>query len=96
VEKLTQNNVLFGTNGIRGVVNKEMTPEFASRVGVAIGTYFGKGDVLIGYDSRTSNTIISSSIASGLASTGINVFDSGLTPTPALQFAVKHFKMDGE
>ncbi len=87
--------VLFGTNGIRGVVNQELTPEFAVKVGCAIGTYFGASDILLGYDARTSNIFISHAIASGLISSGCRVHDVGLAPTPSIQFAVKQSHMDG-
>ena len=87
--------VLFGTNGIRGVVNEEMTAEFAVKVGCAIGTYFGRSDILLGYDVRTSNTFISRAVVSGLISCGCCAYDVGLAPTPAIQFAVKHMHMDG-
>ncbi len=86
---------LFGTNGIRGVVGEDLTPEFAAKVGVAVGTYFDGKDILLGYDARTSNIVLSRAIAAGLASAGTNVHDTGLAPTPAIQFAVKHFHMDG-
>lgn len=86
---------LFGTNGIREIVNQKLTPEFVVKVGVAVGTYYGGGNILIGYDSRTSNIIFSNAITAGLASTGCNVFNGGPSPTPALQYAVKHFKLDG-
>lgn len=86
---------LFGTNGIRGVVNEEMTPEFATQVGLALGTYFNEKKVLLGYDIRTSNIILSKAVTSGMNSTGTNVVNVGLAPTPAIQFAVKYFKMDG-
>jgi phosphomannomutase/phosphoglucomutase len=87
--------VLFGTNGIRGIVNQDLTPEFAARVGVAIGSYFRKSDILIGYDARTSNILISRAVAAGAMSCGCNVHDTGCAPTPAIQYAVKHFGMDG-
>ncbi|MEM2920923.1 MAG: phosphoglucosamine mutase, partial [Candidatus Bathyarchaeia archaeon] len=86
---------LFGTNGIRGVVNNEMTPELAVKVGCAIGTYFDRARILLGYDVRTSSTFISAAVASGLISTGCIVYDVGLAPTPAIQFAVKNMNMDG-
>jgi phosphomannomutase/phosphoglucomutase len=86
---------LFGTNGIRGIVNQDMIPEFVVTVGSAIGTYFGNKDILVGYDSRTSNEIMSRAIMAGLASTGCNVLDGGQAPTPAIQYAVKHFKLGG-
>lgn len=89
------NRSLFGTNGIRGIVNQDMTPEFVVKVGSAIGTFFGCKDVLVGYDSRTSNGIMSRAIIAGLASTGCNVFDGGQAPTPAIQYAVKHFNLGG-
>jgi len=87
--------VLFGTNGIRGIVNQDLTPEFAAKVGAAIGTYFGRSDILIGYDARTSNVLLSRAVASGALSCGCNVHDVGCVPTPAIQYAVKHFGMDG-
>ena len=92
---MTSSQVLFGTNGIRGIINEDLTPEFITKIGIAIGTYFGRENILLGYDARTSNNILSKAIAAGMASTGTNVYDVGLAPTPALQFAVKHFKMGG-
>jgi phosphomannomutase/phosphoglucomutase len=86
---------LFGTNGVRGVVNsKEMDPLFALRLGMAIGTFM-KGQVMIGTDARTSNEMIKSACASGLMATGCNVLDCGIIPTPTLQYAVKTGKVAG-
>lgn len=86
---------LFGTNGIRGLVNKELTPDMAVKVGLAIGTFFGKKNLLVGHDARTSGSMFSKAVISGLNSTGCNVFFAGMAPTPALQFAIKNHKMDG-
>ncbi len=86
---------LFGTNGIRGIVNKELTPEMAVKIGTAIGTFFGKKNLLVGHDARTSGVMFSKAVISGLTATGCNVFFAGMAPTPALQFAVKNHKMDG-
>jgi phosphomannomutase/phosphoglucomutase len=86
---------LFGTNGIRGLVNKELTPEMAVKVGLAIGTFFGKKNLLLGHDARTSGPMFSRAVISGLTSTGCNVFFAGMAPTPSLQFAVKNHRMDG-
>ena len=86
---------LFGTNGVRGVVNsKEMDPLFAMRLGMAIGTFM-KGPVMIGTDARTSNEMIKTACASGLMATGCNVLDCGIIPTPTLQYAVKIGKAAG-
>jgi phosphomannomutase/phosphoglucomutase len=86
---------LFGTNGIRGVFNKELTPEMAIKIGSAVGTFFKNGNLIVGYDVRTSSPMLARAVVAGLTSTGCNVFSAGLAPTPALQFAVKNHKMDG-
>ena len=86
---------LFGTNGIRGLVNIELTPEMAIKVGCAIGTFFGRKNLLLGYDARTSGPMLAKAVISGLTSTGCNVFFAGMAPTPSLQFAVKNHKLDG-
>ena len=88
-------NKLFGTNGIRGTVNKELTPEIAIKVGTAIGTFFGRKNLLIGYDARTSGPMLAKAVTAGLTATGCNVFQAGMAPTPALQYAVKNHKLDG-
>ncbi|HMK95415.1 MAG TPA: phosphoglucosamine mutase [Candidatus Limnocylindrales bacterium] len=86
---------LFGTNGIRGLVNVELTPEMAVKVACAIGTFFGRKNLLLGHDARTSGSMLAKAVISGLTATGCNVFFAEMAPTPALQFAVKNHKMDG-
>jgi phosphomannomutase/phosphoglucomutase len=88
-------NKLFGTNGIRGTANKELTPELAINVATAIGTYFNKKNLLIGHDARTSGPMLTKAVTAGLTATGCNVFNAGMAPTPSLQYAVKNHKMDG-
>ena len=86
---------LFGTN-VRGLVNVELTPEMAIKVGASIGTFFGKGKrLLLGHDARTSGPMFSKAVISGLASAGIEVYFAGMASTPALQFAVQKHRMDG-
>jgi len=95
-DKTTRNRRrLFGTNGIRGLANVELTPEFAVGIGGAIGTFFRKGQMLVGYDGRTSSPMLSKAIIAGLTSTGCTVYNVGMTPTPAIQYAVKPHMMDG-
>jgi phosphomannomutase/phosphoglucomutase len=86
---------LFGTNGIRGLVNKELTPEIAIKVGSAIGTFFVKKKLLVGHDARTSGPMFAKAVISGLTSTGCNIYFAGMASTPALQYAVKNHCMDG-
>ncbi|MDH5448475.1 MAG: phosphoglucosamine mutase [Candidatus Bathyarchaeota archaeon] len=86
---------LFGTNGIRGVVNKELTPEFAIKIAEAIGTFFKQGKILLGYDGRISNIMLANAVTSGLISTGCDVYDAGMAPTPCIQYAVKNHQIRG-
>jgi phosphomannomutase/phosphoglucomutase len=86
---------LFGTNGIRGLVNKELTPETAAKIASSIGTFFNKKNLLVGHDARTSGPMLAKAVIAGLTATGCNVFFAGMAPTPALQFAVKNHCMAG-
>ncbi len=86
---------LFGTDGVRGVVNEWLTPENALRLALAIGSYFKEGDrILVGCDGRAGNAFLVNAVVSGLISTGIKVFYAGLTPTPALQLYVRERGFD--
>ncbi len=85
----------FGTNGIRGVFDEDFTLEFVHDMTLAIGTYFGKGPVLIGYDGRESSPIICKVVSSALNSIGIDCSVAGLVPTPCLEFAVKSLGYSG-
>ncbi len=85
----------FGTNGIRGVFSEDFTLEFVHDMTLAIGTYFQKGPVLIGYDGRDSSPVICKVISSALNSIGIDCNIAGLVPTPCLEFAVKKLGYSG-
>ncbi|HLN44338.1 MAG TPA: phosphoglucosamine mutase [Candidatus Sulfotelmatobacter sp.] len=86
---------LFGTNGIRGLANKEMTAELALKIALAIGTFFKKKNLLVGHDARTTGSILTKAVVAGLNSTGCNVFFAGMASTPTLQFSVKNHGFDG-
>ena len=89
---------LFGTNGIRGIVNKDMNCDLALNIGKAWGTYLKKSlkhpKVVIGTDARLSNDMLKNAISAGLLATGCKVIDVGLVPTPTLQYAVKEKDYD--
>ncbi len=86
---------LFGTDGVRGVVNRELTPELALRLGRAIGAYLGSGSrVLMGRDVRAGGDMISRALSAGLQAEGVKVYNAGLVPTPALQLAVRDHGFD--
>ncbi|QXJ27192.1 Phosphoglucomutase Phosphomannomutase [Saccharolobus shibatae B12] len=87
---------LFGTDGIRGIANTELQPEFALKIGKAVGTYFGKGArILIGRDVRAGGDMLLRAVESGLLSSGVLVYEAGMAPTPAFQYGVKTLGYDG-
>jgi len=86
---------LFGTNGIRGIVNKELTVEIATRIAGAIGTFFKQGAIIVGHDARTSSPMLAKAVIAGLNASGCNILFAGMAPTPALQYAVKKHRTDG-
>ena len=85
----------FGTNGIRGVFSEDFTLEFVHDMTLAIGTYFEKGPVLIGYDGRDSSPVICKVVIAALNSIGIDCNVAGIVPTPCLEFAVKTLGYSG-
>jgi len=89
-------NRLFGTNGIRWVVGEKGGGMFSVRLGLAAGTHYGPGSRLcLGMDTRTSSPQIFNAVASGLLSTGCDIIDLGVVPTPVIQYAVSKLGTDG-
>jgi len=87
---------LFGTDGVRGVVNKELTGELAYKLGLAIGTFFGEGSaLLVGRDARLGGEMVYRAVTAGLLASGVKPYYAGLLPTPALQYGVKALGFDG-
>ncbi|MEB3799506.1 MAG: phosphoglucosamine mutase [Desulfurococcales archaeon] len=81
---------LFGTDGVRGVVNKELTPEKALKIGMALGAYLNPGSrVLMGRDVRAGGDMLFHAVAAGLQSQGVKVYYAGYIPTPGLQYILK-------
>jgi phosphoglucosamine mutase len=82
---------LFGTDGIRGVANLDLTPELALRLGRAAGHVLGGPghSVVIGRDTRRSGRMLESALASGLCSVGMEVRLVGHVPTPGLAYLAK-------
>ncbi len=76
--------VRFGTDGIRGVANTELTAELALAVGRAAARVIPTERWVLGRDTRRSGSLLASALASGLASEGCDVLDAGVLPTPAV------------
>jgi phosphoglucosamine mutase len=98
---------LFGTDGVRGLANSDLTVELALGLAQAAAVVLGKGRVadgrpasgrrpvaVIARDPRISGDFLSAAVASGLASSGVDVYDAGVVPTPAAAFLVADFKAD--
>ena len=87
---------LFGTSGIRGTLENLLRPENVSKLGLAIGTFFGEGKTIaVGRDNRVQSQPVALSLLSGLISSGVNIIDLGMIPTPALLYTLKDLKLDG-
>ena len=89
------NPKIFREYDIRGIVDKDLTIEFVEYLGRGVGTFFrrhSKKRVALGRDARTSSPAYAEAITRGLLSTGCNVVDIGLVPTPLLYFAVYYKK----
>ncbi len=90
---------LFGTDGIRGTVNRHpMTPETVLRIGMAAAYFLrekhGRNMILIGKDTRLSGYMIESALTSGICSMGMNVTLVGPIPTPGVAFLTRTLRLD--
>ena len=85
---------LFGTDGVRGVANKELTCETAFKLGQAAVAFQGK-TILIGKDTRLSGDMLESAVASGIMSMGGTALLAGIIPTPAIALLVRELHCDG-
>ena len=81
---------LFGTFGVRRTANDVLTPEFAARLAACYGTQI-KGTVAVGGDTRTTTPMLMQAVISGLLSSGCDVVDLGILPTPGVQYAVRKY-----
>jgi phosphoglucosamine mutase len=93
------NRKLFGTDGIRGQANSfPVTPEIAMKAGMAAGRVFTRGDhlhrVVIGKDTRLSGYMIESALVAGFTSVGMDVFQFGPLPTPAVAMLTRSLRAD--
>lgn len=89
---------LFGTDGVRGVANSELTPELAFKLGKA-GAYVLSRDkerpvVIIGKDTRLSGDMLEDALSAGILAVGGNVIKVGVLPTPAIAHLVKIYQAD--
>jgi phosphoglucosamine mutase len=80
-------SLTFGTDGVRGVANTELTPELVLSLGRAAARVLGRGPWLVGRDTRISGPALAAALSAGLAAEGASVVDIGVLPTPAVAAA---------
>ena len=86
--------IRFGTDGIRGRANENLTVDMAYRIGRYIGNRFNNGKALIGRDTRLSGTMFESALAAGLTAGGCDVYLLKVCSTPSLVFLVRKMGFD--
>ena len=74
----------FGTDGVRGIVGEDLTPELVERLGRAATLWSGRGRIFVGRDTRASGVDLEAALARGIASAGGNAVVAGVLPTPAV------------
>jgi len=85
---------LFGSSGVRGLVNVGLTPVLAARIGLAVATYSKPKKVLVGRDTRVSGLMLENALVSGLLAGGARVNCLRVVPTPVLAFLTKTLDAD--
>ncbi|MCR2043309.1 phosphoglucosamine mutase [Anaerosalibacter massiliensis] len=90
---------LFGTDGVRGIANKDLTPELAFKIGRAGAFVLSKGrkgSIVVGRDTRKSGDMLEAALVAGICSVGLDVISVGIVPTPAVAYLTrKHNALSG-
>jgi phosphoglucosamine mutase len=85
---------LFGSSGVRGLVNVALTPQLACKVGLAVATHAHAGRALVARDTRVSGAMLEDALVSGLMAAGVKVSTLGMVPTPALAYLTRALGAD--
>ena len=83
---LEEGKPIFGTDGVRGAAGSELTPELATDIGRAAGSYLRGGPVLVGQDTRRSGSMLSSALQAGFHAAGIDTIDVGVMPSGGISY----------
>ncbi|RJS85438.1 phosphomannomutase/phosphoglucomutase [Candidatus Bathyarchaeota archaeon] len=87
---------IFRAYDVRGVYGEDLTEDVAVEIGKSFGTYIGAGKrIVVGRDVRLSGKTLQDALVKGLLSTGCNVLDVGVLPTPIFYFSIIHYQTDG-
>jgi phosphoglucosamine mutase len=84
---------LFGTDGVRGIANQDLSPELAFKLGQAgarlLGSKERKGSIVVGKDTRISGDLLEAALVAGICSAGVDALRVGVLPTPAIAYLTK-------
>ncbi|TLM72298.1 MAG: phosphoglucosamine mutase, partial [Actinobacteria bacterium] len=89
---------MFGTDGVRGIANADLTPELAFRLGEAAGHFLGDkgaGRIVVGRDTRRSGAMLEAALVAGVCSGGGDALTCGIIPTPAVAHLTRAAGADG-
>lgn len=87
--------LMMSVSGVRGIVGKTLTPSLLIKLAQSFGTLVGPGTVVVGRDTRTSGEMVKHAVFSGLISSGCEVIDIEICPTPTIQLMVRELKARG-
>jgi phosphoglucosamine mutase len=85
---------LFGSSGVRGLVNVDLTPVLVAKIGLAISTFSRAEKILVGRDTRVSGLMVENALVSGLLAGGVKVDCLGVVPTPVLAYSTRELGAD--
>ncbi|MDI6891419.1 MAG: phosphoglucosamine mutase [Actinomycetota bacterium] len=84
---------LFGTDGVRGIANDDLSPELAFKLGWAGASFLiprgSKGKIVVGRDTRISGDLLESALVTGICSAGVDVLKVGVMPTPGIAYLTR-------
>lgn len=89
---------LFGTDGVRGVANADLTPELAFKIGEAASRFLakkGSGSIVVGTDTRRSADMLEAAVVAGICAGGADALRLGVVPTPAVAYLARSLEADG-
>ncbi len=89
---------LFGTDGVRGIANEDLTPELTFRLGEAAGHFLGdkgRGRIVVGRDTRRSGQMLEAALVAGITSGGADALTCRVLPTPAVAYLTRELEADG-
>src|SRR5688572_14318027 len=88
---------LFGTDGVRGIANRDLTPDLALTLGRAAARVIapGGGEIVVGRDTRVSGPMLEAALVAGICSSGVDARLAGVVPSPAVAFLTLDEKAAG-